>query len=101
MMYWGIVMTTGGLLVTIAGSVITASSIDAVDIYCDGPAVCLHRDDTVRKGVGSTMLVGGALVGAVGFPLWLYGGRMVPAKSGALTPEVRVGAGSARVSFAF
>jgi hypothetical protein len=101
MMHWGIAMTTGGLLVTIAGSIITASSIDAVDIYCDGPAVCLRRDDTVRKAVGSTMLVGGALVGAIGFPLWLFGGRMVPTKSGALTPEVKVGAGSARVSFAF
>jgi hypothetical protein len=103
MMYFGIAMTTGGLLLTIAGSIITASSIDAVDIYCDGPAVCLHRDDTVKKGIGTTMLVGGAAIGAIGFPLWLFGGRMVPVKRKAswMTPDVRVGAGSARVSFAF
>jgi hypothetical protein len=105
MMYWGIGMTTGGLLVTIAGSIITASSIDVVDIYCDGPAVCLHRDDTVKKGIGSTMLVGGAIVGAIGFPLWLFGGRMVRVKPGAraasLTPDVRVGPASASASFAF
>jgi hypothetical protein len=103
MMYFGIAMTTGGLLLTIAGSIITASSIDAVDIYCDGPAVCLHRDDTVKKGIGTTMLVGGAAIGAIGFPLWLFGGRMVPVKPkvGSVTPDVRVGAGSARVSFAF
>ncbi len=103
MMYWGIGMTTGGLLLTIAGAVITASSIDAVDIYCDGPAVCLHRDDTVKKGIGSTMLVGGAVIGAIGFPLWLFGGRMVPVKPkmGSIAPDVRVGPASARVSFAF
>jgi hypothetical protein len=105
MMHWGMAMTVGGLLVTIAGAVITASSIDVVDIYCDGPAVCAHRDDTVKKGIGSTMLVGGAALGAIGFPMWLFGGRMVPVKntgwSASLRPDLKLGPGSGKISFAF
>jgi hypothetical protein len=106
MMTAGILMTTGGILLVIAGSVITASAIDVVDIYCDGPAVCLHRDDTVKKGVGSVMLGGGAVIGAVGFPMWLIGGRMVPVKNspqktGFFAPDVRVGVGNAKVTFSF
>ena len=52
-------------------------------------------------------MAGGAIVGAIGIPLWLIGARITPlpkddkAPKAALVPELRISAGAASLSFGF
>jgi hypothetical protein len=74
----GILMTTGGVLSLIVGSVVTATAKDRIDVYCDGPQLCAHLDDPARKTAGIAMMIGGGIIATVGIPLWIICGRKVP-----------------------
>jgi hypothetical protein len=80
MMAAGITMTAGGLVALFAGSIFLAASKDKIDIYCDGPLLCGHKDQPTMKGAGITMMIGGGVVAVVGIPLWIVGARRVPLK---------------------
>jgi hypothetical protein len=114
----GVVLVGAGLVGVISGAVLVSSSANRIDIYCDSPSFpCAHMDDNARKTAGALVMAGGAIMGAVGIPLWLLGSRLVPLGKGpagapgqapapapqrpALQPELRVGAGAATVTLRF
>jgi hypothetical protein len=99
---WGVVATSGGLLVLIAGSGLAASAVGAVDVYCEGPVLCGALDDKPKRTVGAIMMVVGGAATAVGIPLWIRGAQSVPdEKRGAFTPSLGLGPGKATLSVEF
>jgi|GEM_PF-1098737 len=104
--YLSFLMVGGGLVAVIAGAVLVSTSANRIDIYCDSPSFpCGHKDDAARKNVGAALMAIGGLAGAAGIPVWLVGAKLVPLpraeKRPALVPELRVGAGVARVTVSF
>jgi hypothetical protein len=105
----GVVAVAGGMALVLLGSYLVASGADRIDIYCDTPGVpCAYKNDGQRMTAGAVMMAGGALVGIAGIPMWLVGSRFVTIprdetrrKEEALQPELRIGAGTATVSFRF
>jgi hypothetical protein len=114
MMVGGILLTAGGAVSLIAGAALYGSSKDTADVYCDdgtGPYLCTTKDDVGRATAGVIMMIGGGLGLAVGIPLWVIGGKMVPIKDQPKDetpappktgrPEVLVGPGSAAMRWRF
>lgn len=102
----GVLMVSGGLVAVIAGAALVSSSANRIDIYCDTPSFpCAHKDDAIRKNGGATLMALGGIVGALGIPVWIVGAKMVPVpreeRRPAFVPELRVGAGSARLTVSF
>lgn len=99
MLAGGVVMIAAGLAGVITGAVLVSTAVNRIDIYCDSPSFpCAHMDDGTRKTGGALLMAGGAVVGALGIPLWIIGAKKVPIVK---APEVRVGAGTASVMFRF
>jgi hypothetical protein len=113
LMAGGILMVAAGTAAVVLGAVLVSSSADRIDIYCDMPSFpCAHEDDQTRKVGGALMMAAGAVVAAAGIPLWVTGARMelvaktpdsapTPPKPAALSPELRVGAGTASLLVRF
>lgn len=114
MMVSGIVLTSAGVLGLLVGSAVVASAQNKVDVYCDGgfgtAYVCGQRDDDEQMAVGYGLMIGGAVAGAVGIPLWVIGAKKVPAtdepakepeKQSAMVPIVTVGPTSATLRWSF
>ena len=109
----GIVAAITGVATLITGSILMSIAKDRIDVYRDGPAYCCSIDDAPLRNAGITMLVIGGITATVGVPLWMIGGRRVPIrkptapddtspKTPALrAPLLRVGAGSAALSWQF
>ena len=80
---------------------------ERIDIYCDTPSFpCAHSTDAPRmtKAAAADGLAG-ALAGIAGIPMWFIGSQYEAApqdeKKVARIPEVRLGAGTASVTFRF
>jgi hypothetical protein len=102
----GVLMVSGGMALALVGSYFVSSAAEAIDIYCDMPSVpCAHKTDAARMTGGALMMTAGALAAVAGIPMWFIGSQYVVVpkdeKKAARQPEVRVGAGSASLSFRF
>jgi hypothetical protein len=103
-----VVSVGAGLTFVLIGSYLVASAADRIPIYCDTPTTpCAFKDDGTRLVGGAIMMAGGTLLGIAGIPMWFVGSRYVTIPKGeqekkaALVPELRLGPGSASVSFRF
>jgi hypothetical protein len=90
----------------LTGSYFVASAAGRIEIYCDTPSFpCAYKTDAQRLTGGAIMMTAGTLVAAAGIPMWFVGARYVPdeKKPAQAAPpvDVRVGAGSASLSFRF
>lgn len=115
MMVSGIVLTSAGVLGVLIGSAVLASAQNKVDVYCEGgfgtgAYVCDQRDDEEQMTAGYGVMIGGAVAAAVGIPLWVIGGKKIPAtdepakeqdKQTAMVPVVTVGPTSATLRWSF
>lgn len=107
MMVGGILMVVGGFAGTVAGGVLVSSAKERIDIYCDGPFLCAHKDDDARKTAGGIIMAIGIVTGAAGIPLWIIGSKQIPIKKdaekkqAALEPRLHVGPASAKLSVQF
>jgi hypothetical protein len=102
----GVVAVGVGMSLVLIGSYLVASAADRINIYCDTPSVpCAYKDDGPRLTAGALMMAGGALVGVAGIPMWLVGSRYVAIPDGehkaARWPELRLGVGTAAVTYRF
>ncbi len=102
----GVLLVSGGMGIVLAGAYLVASAAERIDIYCDTPSFpCAHKTDAPRMTGGALLMTAGTLAAAAGIPMWFIGSQyvLVPKdeKKAALVPEVRVGAGSASLTFHF
>jgi hypothetical protein len=75
----GVLLTSAGVIGMVAGATAIALSKNAVQIFCDGPELCGHKDHDTRKTAGVLLMIGGVAASAAGIPLWAYGARQVRA----------------------
>jgi hypothetical protein len=113
MMIGGIVLTFAGAAGLVFSAVLIASANGRYEIYCDDGAGfvyrCDERDDEGMLTAGWVTLGGSLAAMAVGIPLWVIGGKRVPAKEeqvqeapkAAIRPTLVLGPGSAAVKVAF
>jgi hypothetical protein len=87
LMVAGVLMSIGGTLGLIVGSVVVATSKGRIDVYCDGPVRCAQLDDQIRKGVGIGLMIGGGVVAIPGIAFWIVGGRKVPVRKTEPAPK--------------
>jgi len=85
MMVGGILLTSGGIVGILVGSALASTAGNQIDVYCEspgggGPVVCERRADASQLAAGYGVLIGGFVALGVGIPLWLIGGKRVPAK---------------------
>jgi hypothetical protein len=85
MMVGGILLTSGGIVGILVGSALASTAGNQVDVYCEspgggGPFVCERRADASQLAAGYGVLIGGVVALGVGIPLWVIGGKRVPAK---------------------
>jgi hypothetical protein len=85
MMVGGILLTSGGIAGILIGAALASTAGNQIDVYCEspgggGPFVCERRADATQLGIGYGVLIGGAVALAAGIPLWVIGGKRVPAK---------------------
>ncbi|WP_437968860.1 hypothetical protein WMF04_05980 [Sorangium sp. So ce260] len=84
MMLGGIALTAGGTIAFFAGTGLLASASERYEIYCDSggfTGICDTRTDGPRQLAGALVSIGGGVMLAVGIPLWIIGGKKVPATS--------------------
>ncbi|WP_437815373.1 hypothetical protein [Sorangium sp. So ce1078] len=84
MMLGGIALTAGGTIAFFAGTGLLASASERYEIYCDFggyTGICDTRTDGPRQLAGALVSIGGGVMLAVGIPLWIIGGKKVPATS--------------------
>ncbi|WP_437624342.1 hypothetical protein [Sorangium sp. So ce1151] len=82
LMLGGIALTAGGTIAFFAGTGLLASASERYEIYCDFggyTGVCDTRTDGPRQLAGALISVAGGVMLAVGIPLWIIGGKKVPA----------------------
>ncbi|WP_433933681.1 hypothetical protein AB3662_04775 [Sorangium cellulosum] len=82
LMLGGIALTAGGTIAFFAGTGLLASASERYEIYCDFGGftdVCDTRSDGPRQVAGALISVAGGVMLAVGIPLWIIGGKKVPA----------------------
>ncbi|WP_437308310.1 hypothetical protein [Sorangium sp. So ce388] len=82
LMLGGIALTAGGTIAFFAGTGLLASASERYEIYCDFggyTGVCDTRTDGPRQIAGALISVAGGVMLAVGIPLWIIGGKKVPA----------------------
>ncbi|WP_437757260.1 hypothetical protein [Sorangium sp. So ce1389] len=82
LMLGGIALTAGGTIAFFAGTGLLASASERYEIYCDSmgfTGVCDTRTDGPRQIAGALISVAGGVMLAVGIPLWIIGGKKVPA----------------------
>ncbi|WP_437318353.1 hypothetical protein [Sorangium sp. So ce385] len=82
LMAGGIALTAGGTIAFFAGTGLLASASERYEIYCDfggSTGICDTRTDGPRQVAGALVAIGGGIMLAVGIPLWVIGGRKVPA----------------------
>jgi hypothetical protein len=114
LMIGGIVLTFAGAVGLVFSAVLITSANGRYEIYCDdgGGFVyrCDERDDEAMLTGGWVTLGGSLAAMAVGIPLWVIGGKRVPATDqkeeseqpkAALRPTLVVGPGSASLKMAF
>lgn len=81
----GIVTLSVGGVVALIGSAVLAGSGEEVQVYCDNPDgtpgsyPCRTTESTSGRGLGIGLLVAGGVGVAAGIPLFIIGGRRVPA----------------------
>ena len=80
MMAAGISMIGVGVASVIAGSVLLVTATDRIDIYCEGPVLCAHKDDASRKSAGAAFMIVGGALSLGGVPLWILGAKSVLVK---------------------
>ncbi|WP_437725714.1 hypothetical protein [Sorangium sp. So ce861] len=86
LMLGGIALTAGGTIAFFAGTGLLASASERYEIYCDFggyTSICDTRTDGPRQVAGALVSIGGGLMLAVGIPLWVIGGKKVPATADA------------------
>ncbi|WP_437578430.1 hypothetical protein [Sorangium sp. So ce887] len=108
LMLGGIALTAGGTIAFFAGTGLLASASERYEIYCDFggyTGICDTRTDGPRQVAGALVSIGGGIMLAVGIPLWIIGGKKVPATADA--PEapaqttLSLGPGSAALQTRF
>lgn len=108
MMLGGIALTAGGTIAFFTGTGLLASASERYEIYCDFggyTGICDTRTDGPRQLAGALVSIGGGIMLAVGIPLWIIGGKKVPATAEA--PEapaqttLSLGPGSAALQTRF
>ncbi len=106
----GVLAVSGGMTLALIGSYLVSTAANRIEIYCDMPSTpCAHKTDEPRMVGGGLLMAVGAAVGVAGIPMWFIGSQFEAAppegkdkdKKPALLPEVRVGVGSASLSFRF
>lgn len=102
----GVIAVAGGMAAVLVGAYLVSSAAGAIDIYCDTPSFpCAHKTDAVRLTGGAILMAGGTALGIAGIPMWLVGSQYVTLprgdKKAALRPDVRVGVGSASLTWRF
>ncbi|AUX39760.1 hypothetical protein SOCE26_011550 [Sorangium cellulosum] len=109
MMLGGIALTLGGAAAFFTGSGLLASASNRYEIYCDYggyTSICETRTDEPLQVAGVIVSVAGGLMMAAGIPLWVMGGKKVPAP-GEQQPEapaqvsLSVGPGSTALQMQF
>ncbi|XXY46246.1 hypothetical protein WME91_40220 [Sorangium sp. So ce269] len=108
LMLGGIALTAGGTIAFFAGTGLLASASERYEIYCDFggyTGVCDTRSDGPRQIAGALISVAGGVMLAVGIPLWIIGGKKVPATGEAPTAPAQttlsLGPGSAALQTRF
>ncbi|AGP34073.1 hypothetical protein SCE1572_05900 [Sorangium cellulosum So0157-2] len=84
LMLGGIALTAGGTIAFFAGTGLLASASERYEIYCDRDGfigICNTRTDGPRQVAGALVSIGGGIMLAVGIPLWVIGGKKVPANA--------------------
>lgn len=109
----GIAMTSLGIVGVLSGLAAFASANNRIDVYCDGGFLCGNRDDEDLQAAGGALMIVGGVLGAVGIPLWVIGGKRIPLKptENSNTPSdkppaapqatLKIGPGSAGLHVAF
>lgn len=90
-MLGGIALTAGGTIAFFTGTGLLASASNRYEIYCDFggfTGICETRTDGRRQLAGALVSVAGGIMIAVGIPLWVIGGKKVPASDA--TPKASV-----------
>lgn len=96
----GIAMTSVGIVGLLSGLASFASANNRIDVYCDGGFQCGTRDDEDLQVAGGVLMIVGGVMGAVGIPLWVIGGKRIPLKpneSPEGTPSEKPAAAQARL----
>jgi hypothetical protein len=114
MMGVGITMVAVGAVGFLSGLAALAAANNRIDVYCDGGSRCASRDDTDLQVAGGVLMIVSGVVTIAGIPLWVIGGRRIPVnqeqeqmdpskgtQSSETAPILRVGPGSASLSFSF
>jgi hypothetical protein len=108
MMWGGIALTAGGTIAFFTGTGLLASASNRYEIYCDfggSMGVCETRADGPRQVAGAVISVAGGIMMAVGIPLWVIGGKKVPADGAAPAAPAQttlsIGPGSAALQTRF
>ncbi|WP_437799014.1 hypothetical protein [Sorangium sp. So ce693] len=108
LMLGGIALTAGGTIAFFTGTGLLASASNRYEIYCDFggfTGICETRTDGRRQLAGALVSVAGGLMIAVGIPLWVIGGKKVPAGDAAPKASVEttlsLGPGSAALQTQF
>jgi len=85
MMVGGILLTSAGIVGILTGAAMASTAGNQIDVYCEspvgggGPFVCERRADATQLAAGYGVLIGGVVALGAGIPLWLIGGKRVPA----------------------
>jgi hypothetical protein len=95
MLAGGVALTAGGLLSAVAGLALSAGQVWSMGYGA--------RSSSKASGAALPLMAGGAISGAIGIPLIVFGALEVPSGSvsGAPAAQLRVGAGSAEFSMSF
>ncbi|UQA58998.1 hypothetical protein [Polyangium aurulentum] len=85
MMVGGILLTSGGIVGILVGSALASTAGNQIAVYCEspgggGPVICERRADASQLAAGYGVLIAGVVALGVGIPLWVIGGKRVPAK---------------------
>lgn len=99
----GVALVVVGLSSVITGAALISSATNRIDVYCDTPSFpCAHLDDTARRNGGIATMAVGAVMSAVGVPLWIVGSKLVPlAPQAAPAAAIHFGPAQAKLTIRF